>query len=227
MMKLHSSLFSSVRFAANNDTGSSAPLGSDTNDTAGEPYLRAAGNRQQDFGKALKDFIKSTSTSMKRARELSDMALDHFKAHGDTVYFQSFTDAITSHASNYVRLAALAAWAVTFAPLTFDKGKWTKDKARADSMDWDNNKEVKVEIDKKLVASSEISFWEFAPEKPIEKLDAENLLKMIMGKVNSKKLAERVAGNASAEATLALLKATLTPIKPVVLAEPQTGQQAA
>jgi hypothetical protein len=225
-MKLHSFLLSAVRFAA--DTGTSTGPAPSTNETNEPDYMQAAGNRQQDFGKALKEFIRSTSTSMKKARELADMAMDHFKAHGDTVYFQSFTDAISKHASNYVRLAALVAWATTFAPLTFDKGKWTKDKERAITIDWDNDKEVKVLIDEVMVGSTDVSFWDFAPEKTIEKLDAEALLKMIVGKVNSKKLAERVAGNASAEATLALLKSTLTAVKAVNLAEPVSeGQQAA
>lgn len=225
-MKLHSSLLGAVLFAADNAGSAPAPDNDSSSVAPAEAYMAAAGNRQQDFGKALKDFIKSTSTSMKKARELADMALDHFKAHGDTVYFQAFTDAIKKHSSNYVRLEALVAWSTTFAPLTFDKGKWTKDKERADGMDWENDKEVVVEIDGKTVTSSTISFWEFAPEKRIEPLDAEGLIAMIMSKLNSKKTVIRIGDNASALATLALLKATLEPLKPVVLAEIETASAA-
>lgn len=220
-MKLYSTLYGSVLLAAN--TGSEGG--------SGDALDNVKANTAGKFKETLKKFKSSITSAQKYARELTNMALEHFAAHGDLVYAQAFSDACKGHANNFVRHVAFVEWMTTFSPATYEKGKWVKDKERAEKIEWPATPiQVEMEIDgkTKLVGYADVSFWDFMPEKEIVKLSADELLAFFMGKANSKKLAERVAGDPDAEATLAKLKATLADVKAVHIqpAEVQTAAAA-
>ena len=152
-MKLYSTLFTSVMLAANSDAGS----GGNSEDV----LAGVTANTKAQFVSIMDKLVKSIGSTQKLSREAAEMAFTHFCAHGDACYFQMLTDKMAKHAKNYFRADALVAWATTFAPLKFEKGKWTKDKDRAEAMNWPKE-EVVVEIDGKKVKFDQVSFWDFS-----------------------------------------------------------------
>lgn len=101
------------------------------------------------FGKTLKTFSTTINKSMELALALSQDALAHFAAHGDTSRCQQFLDAMPK---NYVRKAAFLKWLGAFSPIAKDEnGKLVKDKG-ATPKDFD------------LEGAAKLPFWDYAPD---------------------------------------------------------------
>lgn len=234
-MKLHNTLFQSVLLAANTG-GATGPAEIKTEArTKGQHTAKT-------WETTLKAFRGALTNTKKYALELALMSIEHFRETGDLVYAQSFFDECQKHGKNFVRIEAYKAWLGTFSPVKFEKNKFLKDKERATAEGWYNYQEGqepspnpdmwdrKVELDvdgvKKSFAYDEISFWDFMPEAPVEHMDSEALLAMLVKKLESKKTVERVAGDANAEANREALLRHLKGFKLVDLAQAE-GQQAA
>lgn len=232
-MKLHNTLYGAVLFAANTG-GATGPA---------EVKARRKGQHETKTWEAtLKEFRKSLTNTKKYALELALMSIEHFRETGDLVYAQSFFDECQKHGKNFVRIEAYKAWLGTFSPVKFEKQKFSKDKERAQAEGWyiytegqepspnpemwDRKVELEVDGKKQSFAYDEISFWDFMPEAPIEHMDSEALLSMLVKKLESKKTVERVAGDANAEANREALLRHLKGFKLVDLAAAE-GQQAA
>jgi hypothetical protein len=104
-----------------------------------------------DFDKGLKSWIQATSNSKDLARALSEVALKHFKDHGQVAKLQELHDTFTKHGKNYVRIAAFLKWLQAHAPITMLGGKFLKDKKK----DWDETK---------YLQAFDTPFWDFAPD---------------------------------------------------------------
>jgi hypothetical protein len=224
---LHSStsLFTAVRFAANSGTG----VAPSTSENASDELAGTNANSKNQFKSLLDKLTKSVNQTQKLAREAAEMAFEHFQAHGDCVYLQALTDRMAKHAKNFFRADALVSWATTFAPVQCDKGKWTKDKERADAIGWEDNKTISVrmkvdDVDRD-VTYKDISFWDFAPIKVAEPLTAEGLLAMLKSKLASKKTQERIGEDKEAQANREALIRLLEGYKLVKIAPAEPASE--
>ena len=100
------------------------------------------------FDQILALYIKHQALTMTYARQLADMAIEHFSVHGNLTLAQRFHDAIEE---NYGRRVAFVAWMQAFSPTLYEKGKLNKDKTE-DAVEFDVEK------------AKAVAFWEFAPE---------------------------------------------------------------
>ncbi len=106
------------------------------------------------FTGLLEVFVKSTKQSMDAALQLSHMAIQHFKVHGNLSYAQDFLNAMSR---NYNRLSAFIDWMQEFSPVSVEGSiktgyTLTKDKGP-------NAKPYNLE---KALATP---YWEFSPPK--------------------------------------------------------------
>lgn len=115
------------------------------------------------FNEVLEQFILATTNAKRYAEQASVLALDHYREHGDVVYLQSFADALTKHGNNFVRKQAFLTWAVTFANVSWENNKFTKDQDRKDMV-------IDMEAAKKL------PFWDFVPERVAKDLSAADII---------------------------------------------------
>lgn len=119
------------------------------------------------FDQALKRFQTNTKKSMEYAQLCAVLAMEHFEAHGDTVYLARFYEACPD---NYVRKTAFATWACAWAPL-----KFTRNKSGA-SFTKDNSETAKpFNLDK----AKEKPFWEFAPDPELQYFTTDDLVKAL------------------------------------------------
>lgn len=106
------------------------------------------------FDAALKQFVKSTKSSMVYAKACANMAIQHFQEHGDLCHAQSFLDAMPA---NYVRRVAFMKWLTAHSPATLGEAvkgegrKLIKDKS-PDAVAFD------------VEGALAVDFWEFAPD---------------------------------------------------------------
>ena len=100
------------------------------------------------FDQALNTFSRSIKTSMTAARECSNLAIEAFAEHGDLSLAQRFFDAMPN---NYVRKTAFVEWMAHFSPVTFEKGKFTKDKS---------DDAIEFDVPHAMLSA----FWEWKPD---------------------------------------------------------------
>ncbi len=107
------------------------------------------------FDDLIKSWVAGIKNSKRQAREIAELGMKHFHAHGDTCRLQLFLEAIEKHGRNYVRKAAFLKWCLAFSPITMDDGKLVKDKDRAKLEGFDPEM---------LEAALKEPFWDFAPD---------------------------------------------------------------
>lgn len=118
---------------------------------------------RETWSKKLGAFRQATQSAMQLCAALAGAALLHFNEHGDVIYLNELLEAIPE---NYGRRAAYVKWAADHAPLGMRDGKFIKDKAKAEKLNWDNpDGEVKAALLKK---AQEKEFWDYVPApKPV------------------------------------------------------------
>jgi len=107
------------------------------------------------FDDLIKSWVAGIKNSKRQAREIAELGMKHFHAHGDTCRLQLFLEAIEKHGRNYVRKAAFLKWCLAFSPITMDDGKLVKDKERAKKEGFDPDM---------LEKALKEPFWDFAPD---------------------------------------------------------------
>lgn len=125
-------------------------------------------NSGMSFDAALLEFRKSNVAAKAYARYCSELALEHFIVHGDTILLKRFYHAMTK---DWNRKAAFLLWAKEFSPLTV-KGSgatvvMSKDKTSL---------AMPPDLDK----AKSIAFWEFAPEPIAELLTGGGVFKQLL-----------------------------------------------
>ncbi len=211
---------SGMLLAADTGAGSTPPEAEIPGENKPVDLKQAPGNRVAEFEQVLKDFVRATNTSKAKAKLASEMAREHFQAHGDTSFYAKLAETIKKHANNYVRLQAYLVWVTAFAPVKIESGKFLKDKERAEGFDWD----AKVELDGKHYAYTEIAFWDFEPEKPIKQFDADDIMEAMLSTL------KRFTGKkyeAKDETATLMLESMEAAVKAVVKPHvaPEAGQQ--
>ena len=143
-----------------------------------------------DFQETLKRFVSAQKNTIKYANLCAQLALTHYQHSGDSVYCQQFYDAMQS---NFMRRVAFVKWLQAHAPIIFDAGKFTKDKAE-DAQGWD--------VDKALA----VSFWDFAPDPEEIHYGQGDVVKAISGLANRYLKDNYTANDEEAEAVVAKLQ---------------------
>lgn len=167
------------------------------------------------FDSALLSFISATTKGKKYARQCAEMAITHFKEHGDTIYCQRFLEAIEKHGKNYVRRAAYLNWLAAHSPIALEKGKLVKAKG---------DKAKQFDLDGALSTP----FWEFAPEKETVIWDSDDFLAGLFAYINRyAKGDKRKAANDEAEATLKAVSDALAAFAPKEEPEEPVAEKAA
>ena len=150
-----------------------------------------AKSNKEVFEQSMRIFIKSTATSMRTALKLSQMGLEHFAECGDTIWLQRFHDAMPK---NFHRRVAFVKWAQTFAPISFEENKFSKDKSE------DAN-----ELD--LVGAMKTTFWDFTSETPLAFWKDADLIQALEREIKKREGKKQVAADAAAVSALKDLRA--------------------
>lgn len=124
--------------------------------------------KNERFEVCLTKFQTNIQKAMKYVREASEIALRHFKEHGDLVYCQRLFDAIPA---NYGRRAAYAKWLMDHAPVRFNQGKFSKDKT---------DKAIEFNLDDAM----KTAFWEYAPDKEKIGYTSNDVVKAVLSTLN-------------------------------------------
>lgn len=156
---------------------------------------------RETWSKNLKAFVAATGTSLKLAVSLSLAALEHFAKHGDTIYLNEFMEAMPE---NYIRRSAFATWAGAHAPLGMVNGKFVKDKAKAEVIDWDNEDgETKARL---LKAAAEKTFWDFVPDKKPVIVTSDDVVTNLFSMINRLRNTKTHDPDPEALATLSMIE---------------------
>lgn len=156
------------------------------------------------FEEKLAKFIKVTTVSKQLALELSIMALEHFKEHGQVAQLQQFHDAMPE---NFHRRAALLLWLRDHSPITMEGGKFFKDKTE-DAIAFN------------LEGALAKPFWDYAPPKEQVQFGKDDVivqLKRVVSRFKSKRY------DANDEDALAMVDKAEEAIRGLTDAKPKPG----
>lgn len=139
------------------------------------PVSAAQTNSSEVFQQKIVEFKKVNALSMTLARELSEMAFDHFEQHGNLDRAQQFYDALVK---DWNRRTAFVAWLCDHSPAKFENKLFKKDR-RPEARDFNAS------------GAKAHPFWEYLPEAEVKvynSVDVVNdLLKVIKNHRNEKK----------------------------------------